>query len=735
MVGIKLKDFQDKCVDELLENTLMSEKNKIVLKSPTGSGKTIILIKFVEDYLKDNDNTVFVWLTPGSGELVDQSRNKMNKFSPSIVTKNLNDVLTTGFNNKDVAFINWEKVSQDKNKALREQEKKNLLERIDEAKNNGLKFILIIDEEHRNKTDKTKAIIDAFEGAMEIRVSATPLENVDIDIKETDVISSGLITKALYINENVENEAVVEDQTQFLIDLALKKKKEIEVECQNKGIKYNPLIVIQFPNESDSYINKVEKYLSTKNITYNNYRLAKWMAGKDNNINTEDISENQSEQDVLLMKQAISTGWDCPRAKILVKLRENMNEVFETQVIGRIRRMPEGKHYNNDLLDNCYLYTFDEDFETQVKQEIGKNACNIKFVKLKEDADIQNLILKKELKDNENDGFASRKAYKIINEFFINKYQLTGNIKNNELLLKTNGFNLNKNIEHKIATGELIEIGSTNINDNVDKIKINEVVNTHINGIDLRHSIGVLSKVAFMKYEVVRPILERMFLFNPLDLSSKKILKLSKKDFYAFIINNEDILKNDFREAVSHYDIQISLKDVKTMDFKIPNPGRIKYDKNSKSGIIQKKNVYEDAPASNVRSGPEIMFENYCEQSPKIKWWYKNGETSQEFLSIVYRNSMHKEFLFYPDYIVKDTKGNLWIIETKGGENLQGESKNIDITIEFKYEALKKYCEKYKIHWGFIRDFDKDKQLYISNSETYIEDMESDEWKLLDEVF
>ena len=97
MVGIKLKDFQDKCVDELLENTLMSEKNKIVLKSPTGSGKTIILIKFVEDYLKDNDNTVFVWLTPGSGELVDQSRNKMNKFSPSIVTKNLNDVLGKSF--------------------------------------------------------------------------------------------------------------------------------------------------------------------------------------------------------------------------------------------------------------------------------------------------------------------------------------------------------------------------------------------------------------------------------------------------------------------------------------------------------------------------------------------------------------------------------------------------------------------------------------------------------------
>ena len=37
-----------------------------------------------------------------------------------------------------------------------------------------------------------------------------------------------------------------------------------------------------------------------------------------------------------------------------------MDETFEIQTIGRIRRMPEAKHYENDLLDSCYLYTLDE---------------------------------------------------------------------------------------------------------------------------------------------------------------------------------------------------------------------------------------------------------------------------------------------------------------------------------------------------------------------------------------
>ena len=40
-----------------------------------------------------------------------------------------------------------------------------------------------------------------------------------------------------------------------------------------------------------------------------------------------------------------------------------MNENFEIQTLGRIRRMPEAKHYDNDILDSCYLYTFDENIK------------------------------------------------------------------------------------------------------------------------------------------------------------------------------------------------------------------------------------------------------------------------------------------------------------------------------------------------------------------------------------
>lgn len=109
--GITLEpfDFQEKAVLKLLNMTTDSnEKQTIVMKAPTGSGKTIILIAFVDEYLsKVNANTAFIWLCPGKGDLEEQSRIKMQKFAPQRNTQNLFDALQNGFSAESTTFINW----------------------------------------------------------------------------------------------------------------------------------------------------------------------------------------------------------------------------------------------------------------------------------------------------------------------------------------------------------------------------------------------------------------------------------------------------------------------------------------------------------------------------------------------------------------------------------------------------------------------------------------------------
>lgn len=140
MVG-KIKDyeFQTQCVEYLIDKTVeTSSKQVITVKAPTGAGKTIILIKYVDEFLKNTSkNTAFVWLCPGKGNLEEQSKERMEQLAPHIDTRNLMYSMMVGFEPGSVTFINWELVTKKGNTALKDSERSNLFEKIAEAHKDG----------------------------------------------------------------------------------------------------------------------------------------------------------------------------------------------------------------------------------------------------------------------------------------------------------------------------------------------------------------------------------------------------------------------------------------------------------------------------------------------------------------------------------------------------------------------------------------------------------------------
>ena len=129
-MNLILKNFQLKAIADLNAACRQSKK-EIVLKSCTGSGKTIILTHFIDRYIKENSNTCFIWLTPGKGNLEDQSKRKMDNYLPHSQTKFLSEVLTVGFAENDVAFINWEMVTNKKNNAIQDKKLANVFKKYD----------------------------------------------------------------------------------------------------------------------------------------------------------------------------------------------------------------------------------------------------------------------------------------------------------------------------------------------------------------------------------------------------------------------------------------------------------------------------------------------------------------------------------------------------------------------------------------------------------------------------
>ena len=90
---MKLKNFQLEAVKSLF-NAMDTLTRDIILKSPTGSGKTIILTYFMHQYIQSFSKNIFVWLTPGKGNLAEQSKAKMDKYIHDSQTKLLSDVMT-----------------------------------------------------------------------------------------------------------------------------------------------------------------------------------------------------------------------------------------------------------------------------------------------------------------------------------------------------------------------------------------------------------------------------------------------------------------------------------------------------------------------------------------------------------------------------------------------------------------------------------------------------------------
>ena len=155
----------------------------------------------------------------------------------------------------------------------------------------------------------------------------------------------------------------------------------------------------------------------------------------------KDLPDNLTENDAipvfLLMKQAISTGWDCPRAKILVKLREGMSESFEIQTIGRIRRMPEAKHYEDDLLDFCYVYTFDEKYKAGLLSNMNK-AYETRRLFLKEKC--KAFTLEKEIRDLDVGSLGKRNVLNKIYDALMRKYNLSTSNTDNKLRFMAAGY-------------------------------------------------------------------------------------------------------------------------------------------------------------------------------------------------------------------------------------------------------------------------------------------------------
>lgn len=215
------------------------------------------------------------------------------------------------------------------------------------------------------------ATVERFNKAMEGAQKRITLPNVDVD--SAKVQESGLIKDTIILDIPDD----VGDFDTVLVRRAtgkLKASTEAWAEYAKQQDEANaviPLMVLQVPNTPDSSdigraldtIYKEWPELPNGSVAHVFGEHTTQQFGSRNvpYISPEHVQESTWVR-VLIAKDAISTGWDCPRAEVMISFRAAVDRTHITQLLGRMVRSPLARRIpGDDRLNSvdCLLPKFD----------------------------------------------------------------------------------------------------------------------------------------------------------------------------------------------------------------------------------------------------------------------------------------------------------------------------------------------------------------------------------------
>ena len=737
---MQLKIYQENAIEEILEKTkkliTYSGEKKLVFKAPTGSGKTIVMAEFLKRLVDDREikkPLSFIWTAPR--QLHTQSREKLEKyFEESRVLKCsfFEDLQDRKIDEDEILFFNWESINKkNKNTIVRENEQEFYLSKVLERTiEEGREIILIIDEAHHHATsDISKDLIKFIGPKLLIEVSATPkVEQPDemVNIELEDVKDEGMIKKVVILNDNFINlirKGKIESQLsneseELVINASLKKRKELLNAFQKEKVNINPLVLIQLPDRigqlEDTMKDRVIRILKDKyKISTENGKLAIWLSGE--HINKENVERNDNEVEVLIFKQAIALGWDCPRAQILTLFREWHSPIFSIQTVGRIMRMPEPDkgHYQSDILNYGYVYTNLSDIE--IKEDIAHDYITIYTSKRAADYEPVDLF----------SCYSKRHREKTrLSPLFIEVF-----------LKESRNYGLKKKID---KTSKRLDIKvfndwkAENIDILAGKIISGDKAIT-VGGLDLQRLFDYFVRENLTPFypedRSVGRVKEAIYKFFELEFKMKRgeeedeaiKITLSDKNIQYFV-NIIDKAKEEYQKEIVKREPEL----IFVKDWNIPE--YIRHNENYNQ-IEYEKSIMEPF-FSDERWESEKAFTKFLEKSDNIEWWFKNGDRDRMFFAVSYKNGGEKPF--YVDFIIKLKDGKIGLFDTKAGITQKVAGTKID--------GLNKYikCENQKgkkLFGGIVINTKKDYQgrwIYFDSTSIDLKDNDFDNWKDLE---
>ncbi|WP_203338622.1 DEAD/DEAH box helicase [Nocardioides limicola] len=416
-----LEDYQDKAVERVLAALTKArrgyeedgEKTAVGLTAPTGAGKTVIATAVLEGIYqgtpsRDPDPLATVlWLTDDRslnaqtiGKILQASGGRIDANRIRFLWDLDERVLEPGF----IYFVHIQALQ--KNSTLHAH-------RPDGTKNDkrtygawdmiantvqdrGEDFIVIWDEAHRGsgttKTDRKSIAGTIVNGGptnigtqqpaapVVLGISATPdrfysaMKAADrtmrlVEVPPGDVRESGLLKDRILLRNIAEDQSADNTMLALAVEDLKDAGKAWRAHHQNTGDRLvEPLLVVQVPPKvTEKRLTEILDVIATAWSELTGHAVAHAFGDPHGPLTVGDRTvrylppqaiSGDDRARVVLFKSALTTGWDCPRAEVLVSFQGKDSYTEIAQLIGRLVRTPLAQRVDggDDRLNEVVAY-------------------------------------------------------------------------------------------------------------------------------------------------------------------------------------------------------------------------------------------------------------------------------------------------------------------------------------------------------------------------------------------
>lgn len=569
-----------------------------------------------------------------------------------------------------------------------------------------LRPIVVMDEGHKGYSAKALETLYGFNPCFLLELSATPKDRAPlhanwlVDVRGTDLAAEEMIK--LPINVKVKGGKDWRNCLRDALELLGNLQKQATKLHANSARYIRPIMLVQVERTGKEqrdgqhiHAEDVKSYLLTVGLT------EREIAVKTSEVNDLKQPENLdllspiNEVRVIITKQALQEGWDCPFAYVLCSLAANNNMDAMTQLVGRILRQPHATKTGVSELDECHvvcLHQNTKDVVDGIKKGLEKDGMADLSVQVK-DAKSDPSGGGKTRKLARRKGFETTKIFLPVVNWVDDKEVRALDYERDILLhLDWTGIDL-KPLAAKIPTKaheaqtrvtRLTIAGTTH----ADLLKAEQTsTNYELTKFDPVFATRIISDIVpnpWIGRSLVQGFTDalkaRGFSDDKLGAMSGFLLEELRK----FLLEERDRLAEvHFMAKVADEHIQFRLRTDRhnwqmPKEMETDRPTTAARLARPSDGEQTEKSVF--APVYQDDFNPdEAEFACYLDEQKALQWWHRNvAKAGHYFLQGWRKNRVYPDFLFALQQSKKASRIMIW--ETKG-DQLEG---NLDTTYKRK---------------------------------------------------